>query len=81
MLEEASFKNIAQDVKGLSNIGEIKVDIHRMSLRVVEPPVNPAKKAQDKDASSKSPQPKNPQIPANVHEKAMKGEVKSHGIT
>jgi hypothetical protein len=83
VLEEASFSNIERDVKGLSKVGDIKIVVNRVSRFVGEPPVNRgvAKKPHGKDVPSKSSHFKDLQICANVHEKVMKGEVKSHGIT
>jgi hypothetical protein len=82
VLEEASFSDIEQDKMELSKFGEIKVVVNRVSRSAVGlANRNAAKKPQGKDAPSMNFQPKDRQIPANINEKAMKGDVKSHGIT
>jgi hypothetical protein len=65
--DESFIPNIKDDAKELSEVGEIKVVFHRALLPVWDP-------------SARIYSPEDLRIPTNVHEKAMKGEAKSHGV-
>ncbi|EPE35561.1 hypothetical protein GLAREA_11261 [Glarea lozoyensis ATCC 20868] len=76
--DESSASNFADDVQSLSKIEENKVLIDRVSRAISKPAPNPAGK---KDLVRNGSSGNDSLIPSVVHEKAMKGEVKSHGVT
>lgn len=64
---DASLKNIKKDAAIVEKVGEIEIEIHRSS--------------EGKQASSSPAADVQTSLRAKVHEKALKGEARSHNIS